>query len=237
MRRSGPDWGDETRITHSVFDRLDWQALGEIYLHWGGVDFWKERRPRTIELGEALARRLLRELRRDGASLWVGAGVAELPVLIAEVLLHGREVVATNLRARECEVLNAGIEFAAADLPLRFVAEDARTVAAGKTFDHLGCISVFTDPETWPLLSDVAYGRIAPVQIDVDRFVVEREEARKLATGVFARVQRPAVVTTTAEEVSWFLEAAAAAGAEVDASDDLVETAVVGDPVGFLTIR
>jgi hypothetical protein len=141
------------------------------------------------------------------------------------------------LRQRECEVLNAGLKAGAPDLPLRFLAEDARTAASGRTFGHLGCISVFTDPETWPLLSDVAYGRIAPVQIDVERFVEEREEARQLAAGLFARLARPAVVTTTAEEVAWFLEPAAAAGTTVDASDDLVETAVVGDPVGFLTIR
>jgi hypothetical protein len=51
---------------------------------------------------------------------------------------------------------------------LRFLPQDARTAALGTMFDHLGCISVFTDPEAWPMLSDVAYGRIAPVQIDVE---------------------------------------------------------------------
>ena len=146
-------------------------------------------------------------------------------------------MVAANLRERECEVLNAGLLAAAPDVPLRFVAGDARSVAAGDTFDHLGCISVFTDPETWPVLSDVAYGRIAPVQIDVERFVGEREQARALAQGLFARLRRPGLITTTAAEVAWFLEQAAAAEASIDAGEELVETAVVGDPVGFLAVR
>jgi hypothetical protein len=96
---------------------------------------------------------------------------------------------------------------------------------------------VFTDPETWPVLSDVAYGRVAPVQVDVERFVAERQVARELARDLFARLSRPALVTTTAEEVAWFLEQAHARGVTAEAGDELIETAVVGDPVGFLHVR
>jgi hypothetical protein len=96
---------------------------------------------------------------------------------------------------------------------------------------------LFTDPESWPLLSDVAYGRIAPVQVDVEQFVAERESARELATTLFARMRRPGLVTTTAEEVSWFLEQADAVGAEIEAGEELVEAAIVGDPIGVLRIR
>ena len=237
MKRSSADWPTVTMLARRVLGELDWQALGEVYFHWGGERFWQERLPQVGTLGEALARRLGREVPRGGASLWVGAGVAELPVLLAEVLLFERSVVAANLRERECEVLNAGLQAVAPDVPVRFTAGDARAVEAGRTFDHLGCISVFTDPETWPVLSDVAYGRIAPVQVDVERFVAEREAAREVAKGLFARVQRPAVITTTAEEVAWFLEQAQAIGASAEASEDLVATAVVGDPVGFLRVQ
>lgn len=237
MKRSGRDQGAVSLLAKRVLAALDWQALGEIYFHWGGEQFWRDKLPAVVTLGERLSRRLLPQLPRLGTSLWVGAGVAELPVLLAEVMLHERTVVAANLRQRECEVLNAGLAAAAADVPLRFVAADARSVAPDATFDHLGCISVFTDPETWPMLSDVAYGRIAPVQIDVERFVAEREQARALAQGLFARLRRPGLITTTAEEVAWFLEQAAAHGAAIEAGEDLVETAVVGDPVGFLAVR
>jgi hypothetical protein len=220
-----------------VLDALDWQALGEIYFHWGGEPFWRAKRAGVVELGERLARALLPRLPRRGASLWVGAGVAELPVLLAEVMLAQRTVVAANLRERECDVLNAGLAAAAPDALLRFAAIDARAAAPGETFDHVGCISVFTDPETWPLLSGVAYGRIAPVQLDVERFAAERAAARELAAALFARVRRPGTITTTADEVAWFLDQAAAAGASIDADEQLIDTAVVGDPVGFLAVR
>ena len=151
MKRLGIDWHGVDQLCRRVLDRLDWQALGEIYFHWGGEEFWEDKLPQVTTLGELLAKRLLSELPRGGSSLWVGAGVAELPVLLPEVLLHDRVVVA--------------------------------------------------------------------------------------AKGLFARLARPGLVTTSAEEVAWFLEQAEAVGATIDASEDLVETAVVGDPVGFLTVR
>lgn len=236
MKRPGPDAAAVARTVDRVLDALDWHALGEIYFHWGGQDFWRERLPQVGELGARLARALLPRVPRRGSSLWVGAGVAELPVLFAEALLHERTVVAANLRERECELLNAGIAAVAADVPVRFTPGDARTVAAGRTFDHVGCISVFTDPETWPQLSGVAYGRLPPVQVDVERFVAEREAARGLAQELFAHVARPGLVTTTAEEVAWFLEQADRAGVVVEPGDELIDTAVVGDAVGFLAL-
>ena len=87
------------------------------------------------------------------------------------------------------------------------------------------------------MLSGVSYGRVAPVQLDLEQFAAERDEARALAAALFARLSRPGCVTTSAEELSWFLEQADAAGVTVEAADDLVETAVVGDPVGFLQVR
>lgn len=237
MKKPGADWSSVAALHRRIAAACDWQALGEIYFHWGGEQFWAEKAPQVGELGERLARALLPKVRAAGASLWVGAGVAELPVLLAEVMLRGRDVVATNLREREVAVLNAALDKVAPELPLRYVAGDAAEVAAGRAFDHLGCISVFTDPETWPVLSDVAYGRVPPVQVDVERFVAEREAARGLAAAAFARLSRPGTITTTAEEVAWFLEQASLAGAPIEASEELIDTAVVGDAVGFLRVR
>ncbi len=237
MKKPTTDLRAVSLLTRRVLDACDWGALGAIYFHEDGEKFWAERRPAVVELGERLARALLRRLPARGASLWVGAGVAELPVLLAETMVHERTVVAANLRGDECDLLNRALAAAAPTASLQFVAGDARTLGGATTFDHLGCISVFTDPETWPVLSDVAYGRIAPVQLDVERFVAERERARELAHGLWARLRRPGLITTSAEEVPWFLEQAAASGAVVDPDDELIETAVVGDPVGFLAVR
>lgn len=237
MKRPTPDLAAALQRAGAVLRALDWRALGEVYFHWGGEDFWAEKRPDVLRLGEALARALAGRLARSGRSLWVGAGVAELPVLLVESLALGREVVATNLRAAEVDALNAGLAAAAPDVALRYVTADARTAGGEGTFDHVGCISVFTDPETWPTLSGVSYGRLPPVQVDVERFVAEREAARGLATALFARLARPGLVTTTAEEAAWFLEQAERAGATIDASEEMIETAVVGDAVGFLAAR
>lgn len=233
----GPsDWQAVAALAERVLATLDWRALGAIYFHADGEAHWRERRPRVLELGVALAQRLLPQLPSGGASLWVGAGVAELPVLLAETLLRGRTVVAANLLAEECALLNRGLEVAAPSVGFRYLPEDARTAGGACGVDHVGCISVFTDPVRWPVLSGVAYGRLPPVQLDVERFVAEREDATALAEGLFARLVRPGLVTTSAEEVAWFLDRAAAHGASIEAADDLVETAVVGDPVGFLRV-
>lgn len=224
-----------TEAVGRVLDALDWSALGQVYFHEDGESELRARIPRIAALGGELATALLRRLPRRGTSLWVGAGVAELPVLLAE-RAFGREVVATNLREAECRAVNAALRAAGVGPGLELAAVDAREVAAAGGFDHLGCISLFTDPETWPLLSDVAYGRIAPVQLDLERFERERSRARDLARTLFLALQRPGWITTSSEEVPWFLEQAVAAGATYEADEELVETAVVGDPVGFLRI-
>jgi len=230
------DWDSVTRARERVFDALDWRGLGEIYFHEDGEALLRERRSRLGELGESLARALLRRVPSRGASLWVGAGLVELPVLLAEVMLGGRAVTAASLRGDECELLNDALRRVTPQPELTFVAGDVRDVAGDATVDHVGCISIFTDPETWPLLSDVAYGRISPVQLDVDRFVSERAEAGDLASCLFGRLSRPGWITTSAEEVAWFLETAAAQGANYEAGEESIETAMVGDPVGFLRI-
>jgi hypothetical protein len=237
VKRRAPDLAAALPAASATLAALDWQALGEVYFHWGGEAFWAEKRPDVLRLGEALARALAGRLPRGGRSLWVGAGVAELPVLLVETMALGREVVACNLRAAEVDALNAGLAKAGHGASLRYVAADAATADGEAAFDHVGCVSVFTDPETWPTLSGVSYGRLPPVQVDVERFVAERESARALAAAAFARLQRPGWITTTPEEVAWFLEQAERAGARIDAEEELVETAVVGDPVGFLRVR
>lgn len=85
--------------------------------------------------------------------------------------------------------------------------------------------------------SGVAYGRLPPVQLDLEQFAAEREQARELASSLFALLNPSSCITTTAEEVAWFLDLAAVQGREIEPVDDLVETAVVGDPVGFLQLR
>ena len=231
------DWLAVEKLTKKVFEAVDWHKLGEIYFHEDGERHWQERRKLVVELGCQLARRLERYVKPEGVSLWVGAGVAELPVMLAEVMLLNRTVVAANLLAEECDVLNAALAKAAPHVTLHYEAGDAREVAGDQAFDHIGCISVFTDPEIWPALSGVAYGRLPPVQLDLEQFAAEREQAVALAHSLFGLLDQEACITTTAEEVAWFIDQAVALGRELEPTDDLVETAVVGDPVGFLLLH
>jgi hypothetical protein len=227
-------WDRCEQVAARVLERLDWRALGRVYFHGDGEARWQALRPRVLELGMVWARALLRRLPQKGRSLHVGAGVAELPVLLCERLLRGRDVVAVNRRARECEAIAAALQRCGLQRELSVRQADAAAAAASGSFDHLGCVSLFTDPESWPLCSAVAYGRIAPVQLDVAAFAAERDRARALAAALCGALERPAWITTSVEEVAWFLDAAAASGRPIEADDETVATAVVGDPIGFL---
>jgi len=53
---------------------------------------------------------------------------------------------------------------------------------------------------------------------------------------VFAGLSVPGVITTTVEEVAWFLSMAADRGLTIEADEEMVPTAIVGDPLGFLRV-
>ena len=44
------------------------------------------------------------------------------------------------------------------------------------------------------------------------------------------------MVTTTVDEVAWFLDWSGCSGASIEADDEVIETAIVGDPLGFLAV-
>jgi hypothetical protein len=230
-------WESWRDATERLLEALDWKVLGDLYFHEQGLERWQQMRPHVLELGEAWAKALLKRVPEGGRSLYVGAGVAELPVLIAERCVRGRSLRAVNRSTRECEVLMAGLEKVGLAGHIQIEPVDGALAATKNSFDHVSCVSLFSDPETWPMLSGVTYGRIAPVQLDVDAFVREREQARGLAAALFASLRRPGLVTTSAEELGWFLDAAAPSGAEWEAEDEMIPTAVVGDPIGFVHFR
>lgn len=220
-----------------VFAELDWSALGEIYCEEGGDAFWAEHRRPALELGCAWADALSRRLPRGGASLYVGAGVAELPAVLCELLELDRRVVATNRRGSECQVLTAGLRAAGIDAPgLSLHPDDARQHSAPDSFDHLSLVSVLTDPESWPVAAAVTYGRVPPVLLDIEAFARERDEIASLVDELAGSLERPSVITTTVDEVPWLMAWSERAGATLDADDEVIDTAIVGDPIGFLIV-
>jgi len=95
-----------TQSIASVFSELDYQALGSVYCEEGGDAFWKDRRKPCQQLGTNVAKALKGRLSPAGRSLYIGAGVTEIPPLIMETLELARQVFPYNLRVSEVEVLN-----------------------------------------------------------------------------------------------------------------------------------
>jgi hypothetical protein len=214
-----------------VMSRLDYSALAPIYCDHGGAEFWQDRRDAVVELGLRWAEELLGRLPRRGSSLYVGAGVAELPALLCEVVDLERRVLATNLRTDEADVINAAMRAAGVPTGLAIEAVDAGDRA--ERHDHLSLVCVLDDPETFPVLSAVTYGRLHPVHLDLQRLLAERNRLVRLVETVGRALTRPGWVTTTPEEMPWLLAWAECQGRRVEVDDVSVPTAVVGDPIGF----
>lgn len=222
-------------LIERVFAALDYEALGTIYCHDAGAEFWEERRELAMGAGLQWAQALGTRL-AAGRSLYVGAGVAELPALLTECQDLGREVHITSLNEPECQTLNATLGALGLSDRLVYRFSDAGEVAGDGGFDHLSLVSVLNDPEHYPTVSDMSYGRLSPVLLDLEAFEAERSRLRSLVDRLLSALEMPAWVTTTVEEVPWLLEAAAARGLLVEADDEVIETAIVGDPLGFLRL-
>ena len=218
------------RHIERIFGSLDYHVLGAIYCDEGGDAFWEERRGPCQELGIKLAAVLRDRLRPGGRSLYVGAGVAELPPLVMEAAELRRTVAAYNLRAEEVAVLNR----ACAGLPFEFQAADAR--GADGVFDHLWIVSVLNDPECFPQLGALSSGRADPVTFDPAAFAVERQAVLALAAGCLAKVARPALVTTSVEEIPWITDWCARQGVPCVVEDEDYPTALVEDPICFIRL-
>lgn len=218
-------------LVEAVFQRLDYESLGPIYCHEGGDEFWRAKRVPAQRLGLALAGALLRRLKRGGRSLYVGAGVAELPVLLAETLDLDRRVEAYTLRRREVRILNRACRRTA----VHFTAADA--LAAHGPFDHLWIVSVLNDPETYPNLSPLSYGRADPLRFDPDGFTAERRAVRRLVDRSLRKLSRPGLVTTSTEEVQWIAEWCHRRRVPYRVERRSYPTALVGDPVCFVRIE
>jgi hypothetical protein len=214
-----------------IFADLDYHALGALYCDEGGDEFWAERRGPCQELGIALAEVLRGRLRPQGRSLYVGAGVAEIPALAMETWDLNRTVTACNVRAPEVVLLNR----ACAGSPFRFHDQDARTAVG--PFDHLWIVSVLNDPECFPELGALSSGRANPVTFDPSRFALERAAVFALAAGCLDKLGRPGLVTTSIEEIPWITDWCDERSILYVVEDEDYPTAIVADPVCFIRIE
>jgi hypothetical protein len=213
-----------------IFRRLDYAALGLVYCDEGGEEFWKAKRGLCRRRGSAIAAALRPKLAVGGRSLYVGAGVPEIPMLVMEVMELTRTLSAYNLRGKEVAVLNR----ACSKSGLRFERGDAGHARGG--YDHLWMVSVLNDPERFPDLSALSYGRATPLTFNPQRFEKERRIVRQLVNRVLGKLRRPGWITTTTEEVQWIAEWCHRRGSPYALEDKQYPTATVGDPVCFVRL-
>jgi hypothetical protein len=218
------------RLVTEVYGRLNYGALGPVYCYEGGDEFWRAKRRLCNRLGSRVAVVLRRKLRRGGRSLYVGAGVAELPPLIMETMELGRTVEPYNLRRAEVAALNRACH----SIPLTFHAADAAGTRG--RFDHLWIASVLNDPERFPHLSHLSYGRGNPLTLDPLKFDTERRIVRALVARCMGKLARPGIVTTTTEEVIWIAEWCHRHRVPYRVGKRYYPTALVGDPICFIQI-
>lgn len=225
-RLSGPT----LRTIAEVFGKLDYEQLGSVYCYEGGDEFWRTKRTPCRRLGTEVAEALVRRLPRDGRSLYVGAGVTELPALLAEALELQRQVEPHNLRRSEVAVLNR----ACRGLPIRFRALNASS-AQGR-FDHIWIVSVLNDPERFPHLSTLSYGRADPVTFNPLLFQKERRIVQAIVNRCMPKLHLPGLVTTSTEEVLWIADWCHRHQVPYRVEPRQYPTALVGDPICFIKV-
>jgi hypothetical protein len=217
-------------VIADVFRKLDYETLGDIYCYEGGKEFWRAKRKPCQRLGMIAAEALAARLPRGGRSLYIGAGVAELPPLLTEALACQRQVEPYNLRQSEVTALNQGCRL----LPVRYRARDA-SVAKG-TFDHLWIVSVLNDPERFPHLAPLSYGRADPVTFDPARFQRERRIVQSIVDRCMPKLSLPGLVTTTTEEAMWIADWCHRRQIPYLVERNQYPTALVGDPICFIRV-
>jgi hypothetical protein len=205
---------------------LDWDLLGDLYCHEGGARFFPEEQRGAIrDAGLAFAADLGERLAPGGASHYVGAAVAELPMLLFETLVLERRVHWTQLPGPEFEELARVMSAVGGPAP----SSDA---APSSPVDHLWFVSVLTDPDAFPALHDELYGR----DTGGGDLGSERERAARLVDRALDGLSRPATITTTDEEAPSFLAACERRGWQLTFPERGRLSGIVGDVVRHGTV-
>ena len=218
------------QLLSRIFHSLDYPALASIYCDEGGNAFWKDRKGPCQKLGLRIAKALSQHLNPTGQSLYVGAGVAEIPMLLVETRDLNRTVHAFNLREIEVTILNQACK----GLPFSFTAGDVRFDDGA--FNHLGIVSVLNDPECYPETSALSYGRANPVTFDTEKFLQEKKQIQSLIGSCLEKLTLPGLVTTSVEEVSWIIYWCDRHQVGYEIVDKTLPTAIVGDPICFIRL-
>ena len=225
-------------------DELDWELLGRSYCEGDGSDFFDEAfRARILETGMRFAEDIGRALgEARGRSLYLGAEIAELPLILAEHLVLGRRVEWLNIDCAQTTELVRAIRAVSArvavDLPVPRVG-GLHEIEPGSC-DHLWMVSVLTDPDSFPALHDTLYERAGgPLATGRGSLADDRRRADELVEVLLECAAPRCVLSTSDEERSVIEPLVARRGWVLEFARGGRLSSIVGDRVriGSLTRR
>ena len=121
------------------------------------------------------------------------------------------------------------------DIPFRFQASEAQS--AQGCFDHIWIVSVLNDPERFPELSSLSYGRANPRNFQsAGAFSQERTSVLDLTVACLSKLSRPGLVTTSVEEIPWITHWCEKNNRPYVVGENDHPTALVGDPICFIEV-
>ncbi len=197
--------------------------------------FGAEAREAQAEAALRFAADLGQRLSQGGASLYVGAGVAEIAPIVAETVLLGRSVRFVTLPGAEAEELARAFAAASVGLPRalpRIETRPLESLALGPV-DHVWFASVLTDPEAFPALHRALYETGPTTGRAVS---AESRRARALLGAVFASLAPRGWVTTSDEELPLVKAALLERGVDIHVPEVGRLSAIVGDVLRHVSL-
>jgi hypothetical protein len=230
---------DQVRLFGAVLGtiqaELDWERLGRAYCEGDGTTFFDdELRERWLDVGLEIGDALAQVLKSPGRSVYVGAALAEVPTMLVEALVLGREVVWVNLPGDEMEELTRVMRLASEKFGIELPVPTFEPLEClpSAWFDHVWMVSVLTDPEEFPALHDQLYERhdskLATRRGDLCE---NAERAEQLLEAVFDVASDDALVTTSDEELAGMKNIARDRGFDLENLGESTVSAIVGDVV------
>lgn len=229
-------------VMATIQAELDWERLGRAYCEGDGSTFFDgELRERWLDTALQIAETLAEALQGSrGRSAYIGAALAELPTMLVESLVMGRDVVWVNLPGDEMDELMRVVRIASAKfgVPLPLPSFEPIESLPKGAFDHVWMVSVLTDPDHFPALHDELYERHG-TELATGRgsLVEERARAKQLLAYVLGLLGTNGLLASSAEEVSFLdTELLAHSDSLVPAASDSV-TAIVSDVLRLLRVK
>ena len=217
-------------------EELDWALLGRCACEGDGSDFYDAAlRERILDTGLRIAEDIGRALgERPGRSLYLGAEIAELPVILAEHLLLGRRVEWLNIECAQTTELARAIRAVGTRLSVELPVPRAEGIDAIEpgSCDHLWMVSVLTDPDAFPALHDALYERKGgPLATGRGSLADERRRADTLVEALLDCAAPQCVLSTSDEELGVIEPLVARRGWRLELAPGGRLSSIVGDRV------